>query len=117
MTREILTPEQVDALQEFCGAIARGDEVVTNLVFSDESRFEKAPDNSWRRMKRGPWKFMQDGAPSHLSENTMAWLRERRVAVWPGWPENSPDLNPIENLWALMKGKRKKMTGTTGMIR
>jgi transposase len=24
------------------------------------------------------------------------------------WPGNSPDLNPIENLWLIMKGKLKK---------
>ena len=26
---------------------------IPNIVFSDESRFERGPDNSWRRIKRG----------------------------------------------------------------
>jgi transposase len=51
--------------------------------------------------------FLQDGAPCHTSKKVMAFLKERKISVMD-WPGNSPDLNPIENLWAIMKGKLKK---------
>jgi hypothetical protein len=37
----------------------------------------------------------------------MAFLREKRVAVMD-WPGNSSDLNPIKNLWSIMKKKLKE---------
>ena len=41
------------------------------------------------------WAFMQDGATCHTCSQTIEWISQRAVVV-PGWPPNSPDLNPIE---------------------
>ena len=30
----------------------------------------------------------------------MSWLKTARVKVLEGWPAKSPDLNPIEQIWA-----------------
>jgi transposase len=48
--------------------------------------------------------FMQDGAPCHTSKKVMKWLEDNNIPVLK-WPGNSPDLNPIENAWNLMKDK------------
>ena len=52
---------------------------------------------------RGRWYFLQDGAPCHQSKQTMEWFNDNQVRLVPGWPPNSPDLNPIEMVWGVMK--------------
>ena len=162
-----LTQEQRGARIEFCRWVLENQDKIPNLIFSDESRFEIGPDNTWRRIKRGVlnetcfaarnkhnrglmvwgaigpggyksrlvrcsdgedsreyidilgksemlpnlddkfgrsgWTFVQDGAPCHQSREALAWLADHHVVVAPGWPPNSPDLNPIEMVWGVMK--------------
>ena len=41
------------------------------------------------------FRFQQDGAPAHSVRSTLAWLKERGIALLP-WPANSPDLSPLD---------------------
>ncbi|KAK3550107.1 hypothetical protein QTP86_020666 [Hemibagrus guttatus] len=50
--------------------------------------------------------FQQDLAPAHTAKSIKCWLNDHGVGVLD-WPANSPDLNPIENLWGIVKRKMR----------
>ena len=51
--------------------------------------------------------FMHDGAPAHKSKIAAKFINNHNIRVSES-PDNSPDLNPIENAWSFFKKIRFK---------
>ena len=61
--------------------------------------------------------FMHDGAPCHRSKIAKQFFAENHIKIL-NWSGNSPDLNPVKNLWTKMKDLvSQKQPGSSSVIK
>ena len=52
------------------------------------------------------WKNINFNDPKDTSQHTLTYLQKNNINIIT-WPSQNPELNPIENLWSLIKNKLK----------
>ena len=76
-----------------------------------EKYLDTLEENLWpviaRHFPMGGKIFQDDGAPVHTANIVKTWKRKNGINTLPcpPPPSYSPDLNPIENCWAVIKKK------------
>lgn len=62
---------------------------------------------SAKKMKLKNFYFMHDNDPKHTSRLVKEYLAKKRIKLLE-WPPQSPDMNPIEQVWAFIKRELSK---------
>jgi hypothetical protein len=81
-------------------------------IFTEGHLLESAEDRGLMEPLGRQWWFLQDNDPKHKSREVQTWLHNKGIACID-FPPYSPDLNPIEHLWADLARRIEEHQDTT----
>ena len=88
----------------FCSGTQNNFSYKQFLLFMKKDIEKIKKDNNLKE----PFYFQQDNAACHVSQESKLALDILFGKEIIDWPPNSPDLSPIENVWAILKDKLSK---------
>lgn len=79
----------------FCDGIINGEKYIGILKDGLLPLFNK-------NLRKKEYHFMEDGAPCHKARIVEEFKADKRINILP-WAGQSPDMNPIENVWHILQ--------------
>jgi transposase len=88
--------------------LTRLDEPLTSEIYTELLGKKIIPEVN--KLLGKSWRLLHDSTSRgpHGSHETREWL-STHLSFFDPWPPNSPDLNPIENLWAIVNAQVKSL--------
>lgn len=86
----------------FCDGYMNSDKYIT-ILNKNLKEFKANIEDEWDTTLT----LQEDNSRVHVSKKSKKWKEENEIICLP-WPAQSPDLNPIENLWKVLKENIQK---------
>jgi hypothetical protein len=84
------------------GNLVRIEDTLNAHLYVDILKDDLLGTLDWYALNKADIVFQHDNDPKHTAKITVKWLANEGIEVL-AWPPQSPDLNPIETLWAWFK--------------